>query len=306
MVETLCVVGCIAVGLAVMGGSTWHVQSSMELRNTTSEFLQTVKTARQFAVSQRCRTRVVFRSGLHTQDEAIPASEESRSYRIHAFVIPSTAPGDAGRWVPVSGKEGNSTAATSAEWARIELSPRSESMVGRWVTCSIDPSIRKVPETVKITSKLFERFKADDREVFFSENFYTPETTWTRDVVDPHSPENCFSVFPFDYRSSPIDLGPVVLTGELPDNEECLDPVTNEIVKASTFWPGHARYIRGMDPEKMEELPAVEFQPDGSLACVWTRELEFSFAYEKRPQGNFVVLINAATGLARMEQAQVK
>jgi type II secretory pathway pseudopilin PulG len=303
LTETLCVIGCIAAALAMLGGTTWHVQSSMQLRNSAAEFLQTVKTARQYAVDHRCRTRIAFRAGLFREDETTAANDALRTYRIHAFIVPSSTPGDAGRWVRLGGAD---TKEAHAEWARVELTPRSESLVGRWLVCDLDPKARRVADVVKVTSPLFERFRGDEPDKFFAENFYTPETTWAFDKCDPHEPKNCFSVFPENYRSTPAGAGPVLLTGALPAKEECLDPMTGVAVSASTFWPGDVRFIRGASADGSEELPGIEFQPDGSLACVWTRELAFSFAYANRPQTNYVVLIDTATGLARIEQPAVK
>lgn len=311
VLEVLCVMGCITAAIAMLGGTTWHVQSSMQLRNSATEFLQTIKTARQYAVQHRCRTRVALRAGLFSENPEIAAKAEQRTYRIRAFVIPSSQVGDSGRWVPVttqrsgSGKKNNADA--MAEWARMETAPRSESLVGRWIKCELDPHTRSVPDVVSVTSPLFERFRADEPDVFFEENFYSPETTWTRDVTDPYETANCFSAYPSDYWLTPTDEGAVLLTGTLPENEQCLDPITDSIVQASQFWPGSVEFIRGQNDSAMEELPGIEFQPDGSLACQWSSEIEIAFAYQNRPQTQYHVIIDVATGHARIaETAPVK
>lgn len=299
LLETLCVVGCISVAIGLIGGSTWHVQSSMALRNSAAEFLQTVKTARQYAIDHQCRTRVAFRAGVYSDDATLRAKSEERTYRIHSFLIPSSAPGDAGRWVAVT----NEAKPQQTEWARVELVPRSTSMVGRWTVCELDPKAKQISDVIKVTSPLFDHFRDDEPDQFFADNFFTPETTWTETGADPYQPRNCLSVYPDDYRRTPTDLGPFVLTGELPEKEKCFDPFSGETVQATQFWPGTVRFIGGANKEGTAELPGVEFGPDGSLACAWTPQLEFTFAYEKQPKTNFVVVIDTATGLARIADA---
>jgi hypothetical protein len=296
VLELLCVMGCVTIVLGMLGGTTWHVQSSMALRNTAADFLQAVKTARQYAVDHRCRTRIAFREGIFSDDPAVQAIDEERTYRIHAFIIPSSAPGDAGKWVEVGGK----LTAHLTEWARVELIPRSESLVGRWLVCELDPKPRQIPDVVKISSLLFDHFNDDERDQFFADNFYTPETVWGPKGVDLYEFENCLSVFPRNYRCTPTDQGPVLLNGELPEKERCTDPFSGESVEAGTFWPGVVQFIRGMDDNAAKELPGIEFKSDGSLASTWTTQLEFSFACAQRKRSEYVVVIDAATGMARI------
>jgi hypothetical protein len=300
-IETLCVIGLIASVLALLGGANWHVQSSMQVRNTATAFLQAVKTARQYAIDHRCRTRVVFRAGLFGDDPIIATDAKQRTYRIFAFVVPTSAPGDSGQWVAVPGAQDDA----HREWTRVELTPRSRGLVGRWLPCDLDPLERIVPDAVKVSSPLFERFDSDEPDPFYRENFHTPDSVWMLNVADPHEPAHCFSVYPEDYWMSPTAPGFVLLTGELPDRETCLDPLSGEMVKASSFWPGHTQFIGG-ESGAMDDLPGIEFQPDGSLPCVWTRELRVSFAFHDRPQLDYAVLIDTATGLSRLEQVEVR
>jgi hypothetical protein len=178
-------------------------------------------------------------------------------------------------------------------------------LIGRWLPCELDPHHRRVSDAVKISTPLFERFVSDERDVFFAENFHTPETTWLLDVADPHEPGNCFSVFPEDYQLTPVAADPLLFAGKLPKDEKCLDPITGEVVEASTFWSGETQFIRSVNGQ-MEELPGIEFRPDGSLACIWTRELEVRFAFASRSHQDYVVLIDTATGFARIDQAEVR
>lgn len=296
LLELVCVVGIVAVAAGVLGGATWHVQSSMQLRVAAEEFVQSVKTARRYALDHQCRTRLAFRGSIF---DGAPEEEET-SYRLLAFVVPSAAPGDAGRWVAVSSATATSLPEARTEWARVELSPRSESLVGRWMACDLDPKPRKLPDAVTMTSAVFERFQANKHALFFAENFFTPESFWTSNVVHPHEPKNCLSIYPENYHLTPIDQGPVLIHAPLPESERCTDPMTGNSVAASLFWPGSVHFIRGVDASKLRELPALEFQPDGGLACTWTREIEVRFAFADRPQPSYRVAIDVVTGQTRI------
>lgn len=304
LAETLSVVAILAFAVAIAGGSTWQTLNALQLRNSAGEFLQVVKNARRFAIDHRCRTRIAFREGLWDPELAGRPTEEQRSYRTFAFVVPGSATGASGRWIALNDSENAPGPLT--EWARVESAPRSESLVGRWILCDLDPKPRHVPDVLRITSPLFERFVNDGREQFFRENFHTPETVWMEDGADPHEPANCLSAFPADYVRTPVDNGPLVITDKLPEDERCHDPATGGTIEAAKFWPGVVHFIRGSRASKSAELPALEFQPDGSLACTWAEEIEVRFAYTARPQTSYAVLIESATGRARLLDAEAK
>lgn len=304
MPETLSVVAILALAVGLAGGSVWHVLHSLQLRNSASEFLQVVKTARQYAVDHHCRTRVVFREGVWDPKKQNTKKEEERSYRTFAFVVPRSTAGDAGRWMPATANLEDDSA--KMEWGRMEYASRSESLVGRWLVCDGDQQMRFVPETLLVTSPLFERFRAgEENEEFFRDNFHTPESTWTATGADPHEATNCLSAYPANYWRTPIDAGPLLLTGELPADERCFDPVSGETVPATQFWPGTMSFIRGSIASRTEELPGIEFHPDGSLACQWTDQLEFRFVVASRPQTEYIVAIDASTGRARLLDVEV-
>lgn len=306
LTELLCVMGCVAVAAGILGGTTWHVQSSMKLRNTAEEFLQTVKSARHYAVTHRCRTRLAFRAGLFSHEAGVATDERQRTYRIHAFIDPTSNEKSMARWVELGGASMATSANSSREWAPMKTLPRSESLVGRWLVCDQEPIAHLVPDVVKVSSPLFEQFAVAEREVFFRQNFYAPETFWGQKQTEHYAPLNCFSGFPDDFWKTPVDAGPVLLTDRLPEDERCVDPRSGGTVAASQFWPGTVNFIRGVHSSRYEELPGIEFQPDGSLACMWTRELEFRFAPANRSAVHYVVLINSGTGLARIKQLEVE
>jgi len=305
MPETLSVVAILALAVGLAGGSAWHVLHSLQLRNSASEFLQAVKNARQYAIDHHCRTRVVFREGVWDPAKKNTTVEEERSYRTFAFIVPRSTMGDTGRWVAVTADIEDEDA--KKEWARMELAPRSESMVGRWLVCEGDQQMRLVPNTLLVTSSLFERFnQGGEHDEFFRDNFHTPESAWAVRGADPHEFRNSLSAYPSDYWRTPIDAGPVLFSGEIPSDERCEDPVSGAIVPAAQFWPGTVSFIRGAQASKTEELPGIEFRPDGSLACQWTEQVEFRFAAASRPQTEYVVAIDAATGRVRLLDAETK
>lgn len=291
---------CLALVMGMLGGATWHVQSSMQLRTSAVEFVQAAKAARRYAIDHRCRTRIVFRSGLILGDASKPVAPEERSYRVLAFVVPTSRSADAAQWIQ-TGQNGRE----ASEFVRTELSPRSQSLVGRWMMCDAEPVSHSVSDAIRIASPLFDQFVKDGADEYFAENFYCPETVWNEDCLDPHEPANCYSIYPEDYHLSPVDRLPLLVRAELPESETCKDPLSGRVVPAAQFWPGEVEFIGGADPEGARALPGIEFQPDGSLSSRSAEEVAVSFSYLQRPQTAYTVLIDPVTGLARIDEEPV-
>jgi prepilin-type N-terminal cleavage/methylation domain-containing protein len=298
LLELLAVIGLIAVAAGLFGGTTWHVLSAMQLRSQAGELVQTLQNARRYAIDHACRTRVTFRRGLYAPED--DASGQERSYQLHAFIVPTAATGAQARWVPLVWPAREKKQTLPAEWVRRAAAPRSPGLVGRWLVCDLQPKAKQLDAGLLLTSPLFQRFKTEARAEFFAANFFQPENVWGETSTDPHAAANCFAAFPEDYVRTPVDLGPVLLTGPLPEDEKCLDPQTGDSVQAAQFWPGTVSFIRGHGKSQSEELPGVEFAPDGSLVCTWTREVTFRLAQIDRPHPSYSIVIDTATGRARL------
>jgi hypothetical protein len=291
LIEILCVLGCVAVAAGLLGGASWHVHSSMEIRNTALDFLQTVE--------KRCRVRITFQKGPMALGAAASLPAEEFGYRVHAFIVPSASE-TAARWVAMGPDSNETDGGVRGEWIRVDQRPRSASLVGRWVRSDLDPHLHRVPDSIAVSSPILTRFHEQKRDAFFTENYHAPETTWRVHATDLYESANCYSFFPLNYWLTPMDEGAVLLSGKLPESEHCVNPANGTFVPASTFWPGSQSFIRGVDEEKLQELPGIEFRPDGSLAATWSATMEVSFAKANQPQQRFIVRIEQATGAARI------
>jgi hypothetical protein len=303
-VEVLTVVGIAATALALTGGISWHLLASMQLRTTATELLETLKSARRYAIDQRCRTRVAFRPGLYSSDPAVRAANPERSYRMHVFTIPGTRRAEGPRWMPVNSPLDEGKSPTEIPWTQLHSAPRSESLVGRWLVSDSARRRHIVPDAVDVLSPMFDQFQQDGAAAFFKANYFTPDSVWIAHAWDAASPENCYSHFPKDYHLTPADDGPVVIEGVLPEDEKCWDPKTRRMVSAQSLWSGEMMYVRGFKDTDLQELPGVEFLPDGSLAAAWTREIEFRVQPEGRMHPYYLVVIDTATGLARLVEEE--
>ncbi len=313
LIELLVVLVIIAVLLAIAVPAFYKMIEQMAPRQAAQEFLGLVRSARQQAIVNSSRTRMVFStSELETNDPTLPAG---RTYAIYEFVI-QKMPGGATGLQPISpeefGSSGNRTETIQMPWLSIP-----STHVGQWVPVKSVGSWNQIDESVLFENPLT---NATINLAFLASNYFNPPNTWeppflggTNIFDDAHMA----SIYPENYYQTPKSTPyNIIVRSHGPEEESYyLNIASSTYLTYKQLWDTNTTYTyfdvadptnlgliedSTFDPRRFYNLPGIEFDGLGFPQFKWTNRIVFKFSQVENTNNFFEVLIDQTTGVPRL------
>jgi len=294
----------IAILFAMGVPAFQKMMEGMAPRQAAEEFLSAVRTARQYAVDNSVRTRLVFASEEMAAATTNTALVATNSYSIHTFFVPRQ---------PFGGTDWRDNA-TGNEFSQMPTISLPSGFVGQWIPCPLAPKWRTL-NRVALTGALFSNAPTTN---FLANHFYNPPTYWVPYPLGTNffARGHMFSVYPENYLQSPSGQAYGLLTTNRPMPESSYVVRDGQSVTYDELWVTNFAYtyFRSTDPQylgayedsatsprRFFSTHGIEFDSQGIPTFQWTNQLVFRFAQPRNTNNYYDVVIDRAVGLPRIE-----
>jgi type II secretory pathway pseudopilin PulG len=310
--ELLVVMVIISILFGVAVPAFQRMMEGMAPRQAAEEFAAALRTARQYAIANNVRTRVVF---ADAELEAASGNElrKGTSFAIYAFYTPFLPTGA----TEIQPLRGAST--TRIEFAQMPTLSLPAGFVGQWIPCPGAPDWRTPRSTVEVLSD----YATNNAEAFLRTNFYQPPKVWAAgdDVPDFFESTNKAAPFPINYFQTPYPTSYGLITTNLPPDENSvialpgIDPPVYRNFRE--IWPTNLAYrffdvytdnkdgslgtieAGGQSGRRFYNLPGIEFTPLGQTSFTGAMAT-FTFRSKTQTNNAFEVVLDPNLGLSEI------
>jgi len=301
--ELLVVMVIISILFAMGIPAFQRMIEGMAPRQAAQEFVSALRSARQYAIDNNVRTRVVFADPALVASGSIPELEATNSYGVFSFYIPRQ---------PFGGSDWRANNIGN-EFSQMPTISIPSGFVGQWIPCPLLPKWRKLAR-VRIESPLFTNAANTN---FFAANYYGPGTYWVPYPLGTNffARGHMFSVYPENYLQTPGAQPFSLITTNRPKPEDSYVIRDGAPVRYDELWVTNFAYIyfNNTDPQylgapedsstsgrKFFDLYGIEFDSQGIPTFRWTNELAFTFKSARNTNNSYEVTVDRAVGLPRM------
>lgn len=277
LVELTVVIALMGVIASTLAGAMHWMAAKQSAKQAAGDFQSMVRQASALARREMVPVRLVFilpdsadaleRAGIEDAEKK-PAA----GCRLLLFKVP-------GRHLPIQSLQ--APAGDEGPVMPVARMPRFESMTGAWTAAPNNNGWRRWPK-VKVSGDLVKVYSEQGFVAGAKKFQFQPKTIWSENESAKANP---YSIYPEDFALSPYRDLRTVITSKLPARESVSTAGKGRLTAEDVFgdqelphWS--ARENRSNKADRVE-LPALDFLPDGGLACREdVEELEFRFADE--------------------------
>ncbi|MCW1886045.1 hypothetical protein OKA04_15005 [Luteolibacter flavescens] len=294
LVELLVVVTVMGFVASAMAGAMHWLSGRHQAREAALEFQSMVREASALARREMAPVRLAFllpgsgdaleRAGVGDGDDA-----PETGCRLLVFRVP-------GRHLPVQSLLAPEDDIVPA--LPVARTPRFSSTTGGWTAA---PNRRTWTrwQKVDLGGDFVRAYTEQGFEAVTGKYQCRPETTWSEVDDGRGSQADAYSIYPEDFALSPFrDLRGIV-TAVLPGDESVTLSGTGRVSAGDVFGGQevpHWSERSGESRADRVELPAIDFMPDGGLACREDEEeLEFHFG-DQGKDSHWIVKIRTSDG----------
>jgi len=264
------------------------------------DFAQVLRDARQMARRQNTLIRVALVSPALKDKLAEYGLEETdlkAGCGVYAFRVPANQLEPVAFTRPTAAHE---SAAHLRETAPLIRVPLPRSLIGGWTLAAGQRSWQRWREHVWLGGPVLDRYLESDFEAFAKDLLHQPDSVWSEERDPDETRASPFSIYPPQMDRTPYRALPRPVTAALPESERVrLDDGTQ--IPAREIW-GDSPVLRWPQNDALAlPLPALDFTPEGRLACVAQEQLEFHFSPGPGRQPVYRVIIRSRDGEVHIE-----
>jgi len=271
LIEMLVVLAVMLTVAATLGSGMQWLARKQKARDAAAAFQSMVRDASQLARREMTPVRLVFlgpdnEAALKNAGITEELGKSDYGCRMLMFEVP-------GRNLPLQAllsPAGEDDAVPPVPLARL---PRFPSMTGGWLPAPEHKAWLKWEDTL-IGGNLTNDFKNAGFAAASKVYQLQPDSLWAATRSNGFDP---FSIYPPDFARSPYHFHATIQTSDLP-NDETIELEGSGSLSASEVFGGQALPHWSRTTGDRVELPAIDFLPDGGLACRDRMDaLEFQF-----------------------------